>query len=551
MKADTAALENLLYGPNRYVIPIFQRYYSWSKDDWQALWDDIMELQEFGPDGKPHFMGSLVFVAEKHNPAALPAYQVIDGQQRLITLSLLLCTLRDVATARGYTYLADEVTKNYLVHDHRTGDEHYRVFPRQRDRDQYLHAVEQHEVTSSQVELALKFFASELDKLKDGHDEAGLRSLFNLIRTRLEFVHITLDKGENPYRIFRSLNSTGVPLSEADLIRNFVFMHVQLEDQDTFDDDFWKPVEAHFPSPDGSLDARLLSAFFRDFLMSDGEYVSPQRTFETFEARYSMLEFDPLTLVGDLTDCVTIYDVVRGACAHSARDVQTALMHLRDLDSSTTYPLMLNLIRRSHAGELSPSQLANAIRLLSGFIFRRLVCGESSRAYGRWFVSCCRALEDNAVENLRAFLVQKGFPDDDRFTTAFVRYNLYESRYASAVLKALERAYGHKEPADLSHSQVEHIMPQTLTADWATDLGNDAERIHREWLHRPGNLTLSAYNAEMSNKPFAVKRQEYAKSNVTLTKSLVALDTWNEVAIQGRGASLATLASRIWTGPGA
>ena len=167
------------------------------------------------------------------------------------------------------------------------------------------------------------------------------------------------------------------------------------------------------------------------------------------------------------------------------------------------------------------------------------------------FVQAIPALGENAVEGLRRFLEERGFPDTPRFTEAFGRFNLYGSRYKKAVLEALERAYEHKEPVVLDNAQVEHVMPQTLSEPWRAALGPDYERIHSTWLHTPGNLTLTGYNAELHNKPFAVKRQEYKASNIVMTRELADFEEWGEPEIEQRGRAMADVAAKVWPGPAA
>jgi hypothetical protein len=506
-----------------------------------------MEIQSPDHPTHSHFMGSLVYVADTHYPERVPAYQVIDGQQRLITLTLLLCALRDQALKHGFDTLAAEITNTFLVHAYRKGSEHFRVFPRQRDRGDFLAAVDRNGVASGSIGDALGYFAAQIASRPGADTEDGLRAFFNLVTSNIDLVTITLE-GENPYRIFKSLNSTGVDLSEADLIRNFIFMHVSIDRQDDFDDRLWRPVEHHFDNQDGTLDGVTLSAFLRDYLMRDGKYVAPTGTFQAFETRFRD-SISPDDLAGELDRYASFYDVIRGRQSHPDASANTALKMLRQLESSTTYPLLLNLMDRVDAGAMATFDFAQAVQLLAGFILRRFICGESSRAYGRLFVSACASLGDDPLEGLRAFLVSRGYPGDTRFTTALVRFPLYDSRYSRSILETLERHHPHREPADLTRAQIEHIMPQKLTDAWKADLGPDAETIHGAWLHTLGNLTLSAYNPELYNNPFADKREEYARSNITMTRRLAEHTTWNAGTIEERGRRLADLAAQIWIGP--
>jgi hypothetical protein len=558
MLAAKQTLQQTLGGQNRYVVPVFQRYYSWEKSNWEQLWDDIVEMIDSTEGKHRHFMGALVFVPEKHFTHQLPIYHVIDGQQRMVTLSLLLCALRDVAIEAGFAGLGSEIENTYLVHQFKISEEHFRVYPRQRDRQDYLDAITREKAPTGSTGHVLNYFHDRIAERFESLPEESIRAFYELVVSGLEFVHITLEE-DNPYKIFRSLNSKGMDLSEADLIRNFVFMHVlPVAEQDKFDDGSWQPMEDRFEGKDGKLDAGLLSRFFRDYLMRNGQYVGPAATFEFFERTYEQDSFEPRDLVNDLKAYVEFYGIIRGSFSHADSHVESALKKLRELDSSTTYPLLMNLMDRLAKGGINNADLAECIEFLAGFILRRFACGESSRAYGRWFVSACKELEEAPLQNLRSFLLLKGFPGSNRFIEQLTRLNVYDSRYGRSILEYLERGqpYGtngkpHKEKVDLSPPQIEieHIMPRTLSEAWKRELGPDAERIYATWLNTVGNLTLSGYNPELYNHAFADKRVEYKKSNISLTRELADIENWTEAEIQKRGHRLAQMASQIWTGP--
>jgi hypothetical protein len=211
--------------------------------------------------------------------------------------------------------------------------------------------------------------------------------------------------------------------------------------------------------------------------------------------------------------------------------------------------LLLALFQKRASGGLSDDELAHAIQMLRGFILRRFVCGESSRGYGQMFVRALAKDEGKPLQAIETYLQERGWPDDHQFEAAFAAFPLYQRGYTREVLETLERARGHKEPADLKGAQVEHVMPQTLNEPWRQLLGPQAERIHADCLHRPGNLTLSAYNQELWNHPFKAKRDRYAQSNIVLTRELAEYEQWGEDDINERGRKLATEAVQIWIGP--
>jgi hypothetical protein len=211
--------------------------------------------------------------------------------------------------------------------------------------------------------------------------------------------------------------------------------------------------------------------------------------------------------------------------------------------------LLLSLFGKRAEGQIDSAQLAKCTEMLRGFILRRFVCGESSRGYGQMFVRALAKDEGNPLQTLEAYLLERGWPDDHQFQSAFVTFPLYLRGYTREVLETLERARGHKEPADLQGAQVEHVMPQTLSSAWVELLGSEAERVHADCLHHPGNLTLSAYNQELWNHPFGKKRERYADSNIVITRELSYYNCWGELEIRARGSQLAQEATRIWIGP--
>ena len=394
---------------------------------------------------------------------------------------------------------------------------------------------------------ALAYFEERLSELSE-QSSKGLRQIFDTLCQRLEFMCATLE-AENAYNIFKSLNSTGVPLDQSDLIRNFVFMHVAPEVQDEFDHELWGPLESRFARSDSTLDEERFSRFFRDYLMSDGRYVPPKDTFATFEARYEATEFSPKELALELNTGADDYAVIVGERSDKDERVTWALSNLNLLDSSTTYPLLLSLFAKRRANIVDSELLAQAIDMLRGFILRRFICGETSRGYGQMFVRAIAKDENDPIKAMKTYLLDRGWPDDHRFETAFVDFPLYERGYTREVLETLERARGHKERAVLEGAQVEHILPQTLNDAWIEALGSSAEAIQDEWVHRPGNLTLSGYNIELWNHPFSKKRERYAQSNIVLTRELTGYDRWTDQEIRIRGRQLAKEAVSIWTGP--
>lgn len=548
MKAAINTLGHVLYAPSQYVIPVFQRHYRWERPQWDKLWASLVEIQQPDKTGN-HFMGFLVFVqGGVAQPGQNTRFHLIDGQQRLTTTSLLLAAIRNIAERTGQEELAQEVHQYYLVHPLKRGEHHVRLLPKAQDHDAFLAIIQRRQPPAGRMADALAYFEDALTGL-GAQDAGALRRVFDAVCQRLEFMCATLES-ENAYSIFKSLNSTGVPLGQSDLIRNFVFMHVHPDAQDEFDRLHWAPLEALFAGEDGRLDEARFSRFFRDVLMAEGgQYVQPADTFATFEARNEATGFDPVALVGKLRTHADHYAVITGMAESDSFGITSGLRELNRLESSTTYPLLLALSAACKAGRMPPSALGRCIEMLRGFIFRRFICSESSRGYGQMFVRAIDFAAEDPMQVLKQYLLARGWPHDERFVEAFVRFPLYKRGYAREVLETLEEARGHKEAADLTLTQVEHVMPQTLSDTWIDDLGDEPERVHADWLHTPGNLSLSAYNQEVSNQPFGVKRARFASSNVGLTREIAEATHWTEEEILERGKRMAQEAAGLWYGP--
>lgn len=546
MKPSIRILGEILYSPSQYVIPVFQRNYRWEAAQWQKLWDGLSEIREPEKKGN-HFMGFLVFVPETAQPGQHTRFHLIDGQQRLTTCSILLTAIRNFARRKDQQELADEIHNYYLVHPLKKGEQHFRLLPKERDHDNYVALVSGEGEPTGRIADALAYFEERLDAAFSGTPQ-DVRPLFDTVCQRLEYMCATLE-AENAYNIFKSLNSTGVPLGQSDLIRNFVFMHVPPAEQDEFDRALWGPLEYRFARVDGTLDEDEFSQFFRNFLMIGGRYVPPKDTFASFEVRYEATGFSPQALARELTEAARDYSVISGKSADADESVTKALAGLNALESSTTYPLLLALFGRRRSGALGSEQLTQCVEMLRGFILRRFICGESSRGYGQMFVRALVKDEGDPARTLEAYLLDRGWPDDHQFTTAFVSFPLYQRGYTKEILETIERSRGHKEPASLAEVQVEHVMPQTLNAAWRGALGAGAEVIHKDWLHTPGNLTLSAYNQELWNHGFDVKRARYGQSNIVITRELGAVNEWGQDGIRARGSKLASEAAAIWIGP--
>ena len=556
MQAEQKRIGGILHTGDQYVIPLFQRYYSWRKEHWERLRKDIWALMENG--SKPvHFLGPLVCTYLPKLPGNNTVYQLIDGQQRITTLTILLSALRDVARSRNLHELADEVTEDYLMFKRRQGPDRYKVLPRLGDREVLTEMVEGHSLdrfTESGVFAAWKYFRRHVEHWARKDSEKQLRRLLDAVSSKLSLVAILID-GENPYEIFESLNSTGLPLKESDLIRNYVFMQIPLESQQDFSDQHWKALEDMFEASDTEPEAEM-TPFYRDYLMRDGQYIKEDATFVEFKKATAKTVLQPESLVNELKHFAKLELMLRRPKTVKDSALRSALRQVDGMDITTAYPLLLNLLDRNERGTLGHDDLVGCLQDLVSFVLRRSICGETTRTYGRWFVEAIKMLKGDPRRDLQAYWLDRRWPDDAALRERTLNFEIYrrEGQKTRVILETLEESYGHKERVDLSTLSIEHVMPQTITNNsagrgWKAMLGDKWQEVYDRLLHTLGNLTLTGYNPNLSNSSYEDKQPLFAESHLELNSYFASQPIWNADAIMARSRQLAERIAILWPRP--
>lgn len=556
MQAQPKTIRDILHTGDQYIIPLFQRFYSWEKTHWEKLRMDIWALMEDG--AKPvHFLGPLVCTLPPRLPGNSSAFQLIDGQQRITTLTILLSAIRDVAHSRGLSDFAEEVTEDYLLFKRKQGSDRYKVLPRLGDREVLTAMIEGHDMSAfadSRVYEGWKYFHRHVQHLSRKDTQTQLKKLLDVIATRLNLVAVLID-GENPYEIFESLNSTGLPLKESDLIRNFVFMAIPLAKQSEFNDQHWKGFEEMFDATDVD-EAVEMTPFYRDYLMRDGRYSKEDATFVDFKNVHEEVVQQSEALVVELKRYARLDLMLRRAVSVKDEVLRGVLRQIEGMEITTAYPLLLNLLDRHDRGELSKEDLCGCLSDLASFVLRRSICGESTRTYGKWFVEAITMIRGKPRADLQAYWLARRWPDDAAVRERLPGFELYrrESTKTRVILEGLEESFGHRERVDLSTLTIEHVMPQTITNNkngkaWKEMLGEEWEQIHDALLHALGNLTLTGYNTELSNSPFEIKQVELAKSHLDLNAYFTGLPKWDANAIRMRSVALTERVLALWPRP--
>ena len=557
MQAGQVVFKDLL-GQVQYRIPLFQRTYNWGEPQWGRLWEDLQAI--YGMDEpRNHFIGSVVAQPVPTIPGRVSQYVLIDGQQRITTLLILLSAIRDKARQEPEKWgdLADEIQGMYLTNQYKRGDEKPKLVPSKRDRAPFLAIVNcETPAADSRVGRARRYFDSKLS----AGGAIDLERLKIRVADCLDMVSVMLEADDNPNRIFESLNYTGLSLSAADLIRNYLFMNIRDPyKQDDAYEKHWYPMQEKLARAK-NLDRQTM--FFWRYLMMDGSQPKRERG-EIFEGIKREIggDADDESIIEALRrfhefSCYYL-QVVAPSMYGKHEGVTRQINRLRQWGLDISYSFLMKALShvKSDDSALSPSDLEKVARMLESFVVRRYALGYKSGLrvlFSR--MSANVDFENDFVESSKRHLVGQGWPDDDAFIRGLARRRLYVPSRLSRVrlvLDTLERKKAGKEVVDLSSKKItiEHIMPQKLTNEWRDALGPDADEIHSRWLHTLGNLTLTGYNPEMSDKPFREKKTILAESNFALNSSLKNLDEWNAETIRQRGRELAERATTIWRRP--
>jgi len=558
MKASEARLLGFLDRSPQFVIPIYQRTYSWAEPECRQLWDDIIRTGK-NDDISAHFVGSIVYIEKGlYQVSSQSPLLVIDGQQRLTTVSLIIEALSrhvgDSEPLEGFS--AKKLRSYYLLNPLEENERRYKLLLTQTDKQTLLALVDQKPWPvehSLRLKENFEFFEDEVRKL--GDDLAPLcKGLAKLV-----IVDISLSRDQdNPQLIFESMNSTGRELSQADLIRNFILMGLEPKQQTQLYNDHWRPMEVAFGQ---EAYGKHFDGFMRHYLtLKTGEIPNVRKVYEAFKAHARSPKIAAAgvsALVADIHVFAKHYCAMALGAEPSER-LATAFHDLRELRVEVAYPLLLELYHDYSEALLPAEEFERTIRLMESYVFRRAVCAIPTNSLNKTFATFGRALKkDRYFESIQAqFLLlpsYRRFPGDDEFRREISVRDLYNFRNRSYWLRRLEN-HGRKERVPVDEYTIEHILPQNenLSSEWQDALGPEWARVQEAWLHTLGNLTLTGYNAEYSDRPFAQKRDMkggFRESPLRVNEGLGGLGTWDENAIKSRAERLAGKAASIWLTP--
>ena len=568
MKAGQTTLKRLIEGEKQYRVPLFQRPYTWEPTQLRQLWSDILDQYEilaaYESDGSArplkssHFIGSFVLAPIPGLAHGVSSFLIVDGQQRLITLLLALAAIRDWQKGKDQRAV-DRLNQLYLRNEHADGLDRYKVLPSRLDRDAFFAFIDgaPPPVINNKLEGAFRFFASQLIKGQGQENEVlDHHRLERVIVERLAVVDVTTDEDDNPHRIFESLNATGMSLTQADLLRNYLFMLLPTRGQEVYDK-VWYPMEQ-------SLGEDRLEGLARVDLQRRGTDAAKDDVYRLQQQRLEPLAHDEGLIEAEVRDLAVRARHYRRLVEPTSEpnpETRAALTRLRRWGAETTYPLLMHIYDLIDRGQATQADLVECLRMIESFLVRRHLTQVPPNQLNRLFLDAIKQLPEGQTISVAVRTVLSGprryWPTDDQIRTAARSQPFYltgRPDQRKLVLERLEEWYGHLEPVDLVASKVtiEHIMPQTLSEQWISEIvaaGDDPNTMRDELVHTLGNLTLTAYNGVLSNSPFVRKQQIYGDSNLQLNKALVDSPGWGRVQILARADELADQIIQIWPGP--
>ncbi|GAA8683619.1 DUF262 and DUF1524 domain-containing protein [Helicobacter pylori] len=528
---------------NQFVIPIYQRLYSWKKEQCEQLWDDIIKI---GGNDKMngHFIGSILYVLDGNTHSS--PLLIIDGQQRLTTITLLLIALRN--------HSSDEVKRkeieSYLINSNKDGDKKFRLILSESDKDTLLFLIDKDRRKPSEPSLKIvenfKLFEKWIRKNTD-----KLETIFKGLE-KLMIVWIALKKEkDDPQLIFESTNSKGIELTQADLIRNYIIMETEVEKQEDFYNQYWRAMEEEFKQNE-----TLFNRFVRHYLtIKTREIPNINKVYEAFKDYQQKEGIGIETLLQDLQKYCGYFCQIAFK-KEADKDLNKALSFLVDLEMDVVYPLLLELYSDYKDGVLSKQDFIPIIYLTESYLCRRAVCGLGTNSLNKVFPSFTKKIDKkqylkSVEEHFGSLTGNQKFPNNDEFKKLFITIDFYHFKKTKYFLERLEN-FDTKEPVDTQECTIEHIMPQILTEEWKRDLGENFKAIHEKYLHTIGNLTLTGYNEKYSNNSFQEKRnmeKGFNQSPLRLNQSLKDLEPFGEKKIEKRANDLADWALKIWTYP--
>lgn len=566
LQAGETTLNKLLNTSRQFIVPIFQRNYSWQKNQYEQLWFDILRASKF-KEKQNHFIGSIVYIDMGTSAGRPQQLLLIDGQQRLTTISILLCAIKDyVQKFNLETKLINlaKIKNQFLYNSDEIDEDRYKLLLNVQDKETYIKLIDNTIFTvnkpTTNIIKCYEFFYERIEDFIKQHGQIDeiYAGIF-----KLSLVSISLDKdSDNPQMIFESMNSTGKDLSQTDLLRNYLLMDLTPEKQTRLYKTYWKPMEELFGEDIYKNDVNKFDYFIRDFLTlkSDTGYICKiNNVYENFKRYYLDNNCEKFAVLKDLFTYAKYYACI-DLLQENDDELKLYWQEFKKLDSHVVYPFLLKLCDDYSRQILIKEDFKKILQVVISYLWRRAICEIPTNSLSKTFATLYQAVdkEDYVNSIIKAFVFKssyKRFPSDYEVREKLQIKDIYHFRLRKYLLEALENYY-HKEPIDLNTANytIEHIMPQNIehNLSWQQMLGEDWQEVHSLYLHTLGNLTITGYNAEMSNKSFGEKvngESGFKHSHLKLNESIAQCDVWNKKAIQRRTNILTDIILKIWKYP--
>lgn len=566
MRAQEITFLKLVQGDKQFQVPLYQRTYSWGRDQLQRLWEDVGELVEqhlSGDPTPPHFLGSVVLAPGQMQAGGVQRWLVVDGQQRMTTLMLAFTALRDHLKELGDARGADRVHRQVLVNEFHENLDHYRLLPTQADREAFTACVQSRADAggSDNVGTAYRFFRGVLAEGQEAtEDERWIATVETALKDLLSIVEITAESGDNVYRIFESINNTGVGLSQSDLLRNYLFMLLPKRGERIYQE-LWLPMQQ-------SLGPKRLELLVWLDLVVRGHHKTKQsEIYREQQKRLQPLAGDEDALQREVAQLAERGRRLRRILEperEPSASLRAVLERLAAWGGQTHYPLALHLLDLVDAGRTTADEAAEALLYVESYLVRRLICQTSTTGLNRIFMDAPKELEPDrpVAEAVRRFLSarRRRWPSDEELRNAIRDKPFYWSGrppQRSYILRRLEESYESSEPVDFSKASlsVEHILPQKPVQAWfdlladETEPGQTPQELHDRLVHTLGNLTLTGDNSKLSNHPFQRKQQILDSSALRMNLEVAAAKRWGKAEILERAERLTERAVTLWPGP--
>ncbi|MEU9304581.1 DUF262 domain-containing protein [Streptomyces sp. NPDC048269] len=565
MRAQEITFLKLVQGDKQFQVPLYQRTYSWGREQLQRLWEDIGELVAqhlAGEPAAPHFLGSVVLAPGQIQAGGVQRWLVVDGQQRLTTLMLAFTALRDHLKDTGDARGVDRVHRQILVNEFHEGADHYRLLPTQADRIAYTACVQSRADAGGgdNIGAAYRFFRGALTEGHETGDAQWAATVETVLKDLLSIVEITAEPGDNVYRIFESINNTGVGLSQSDLLRNYVFMLLPKRGERIYQE-LWLPMQQSL----GPKNLELL--VWLDLVVRGHHKTKQSEIYREQQKRLLPLAGDEEALqrwIEQLAERARRFLRIVEPAREQSPVLRAVLERLASWGGQTHYPLGLHLLDLLAVGRTTPEDAARALGYVESYLVRRLICQTPTSGLNRIFMDAPKELETDrsAAEAVRRFLSgrRRRWPSDEELREAVRAKPFYWSGrppQRSFILRRLEESYRASEPVDFVKASlsVEHVLPQRPAPAWFDLLAEETEpdqspqELHDLLVHTLGNLTLTGDNAKLSNHPFERKQQILDSSALRMNLEIASAQRWGKAQILERADRLADRAVELWPGP--